>query len=75
MIWMFIIIFLLGASFGCLISEVATKTKVKGCLRIDSSDPDEPPYLFLELEESPEVLKHKKFVTLQVDLKSYISQK
>lgn len=75
MIWLCIIIFLLGVSFGCLVSDVTTKTKVKGCLRVDSSDPDEPPYIFLELEENPEVLKRKKFITLEVNLENYISQK
>lgn len=45
-----------------------------GTLRIDSSDPDGP-YLFLELETDPNVLKKEKYVTLKVDTKSYISQK
>lgn len=75
MIWTYVIIFLLGASFGCLISEVTTKAKLSGCLRVNNLDPDEPPYLFLELEESPEVLKHKKYVTLEVNLKAYNTQK
>lgn len=75
MIWSFIVVFLLGVSMGCVFTEAANKKTVNGCLRIDSSDPTEPPYLFLELEENPEVLKHKKYVTLQVNTKSYISQK
>ena len=75
MIWLCIIIFLLGLAGGCAITDATARAKVKGCLRIDSSDPDEPPYIFLELEENPEVLKHKKFITLEVNLKSYTSQK
>lgn len=45
-----------------------------GILRIDSSDPDGP-YLFLELETEPNVIKKEKYVTLKVDTRSYISQK
>ena len=45
-----------------------------GTLRIDSSDPDGP-YLFLELETEPNVIKKEKYVTLKVDTRSYISQK
>ena len=45
-----------------------------GTLRIDSSDPDSP-YLFLELETDPNIIKKEKYVLLKVDTKSYISQK
>ena len=45
-----------------------------GTLRVDSSDPDGP-YLFLELETTPSVIKKEKTVLLKVDTKSYISQK
>ena len=43
-----------------------------GTLRIDSSDPDGP-YLFLELETDPSVIKKEKHILLKVDTKSYIS--
>ena len=45
-----------------------------GTLKIDSSDPDGP-YLFLELETDPSVIKKEKHILLKVDTKSYISQK
>lgn len=75
MIWLMIIIYLLGLSAGYVISDLILKSKVNGSLRVDNSDPDEPPYLFLELKESPEVLKRKKYVTLDVEVKNFISQK
>lgn len=48
-----------------------------GTLRIDSSDPDDGPYLFLELNQSIANLKlqDKKFVILEVDATNYLSQK
>lgn len=50
------------------------KRKPVGTLRVDSSDPDGP-YLFLELETDPSVIKKEKYVLLKVNTKSYISQK
>lgn len=49
--------------------------KPVGTLRIDNSDPDEPPYLFLELkkESNPNNFKNKKYVTFDVNAKNYIS--
>lgn len=48
---------------------------VIGNLRIDNSDPNEPPYLFLELEKTPDRLKDGDKVVLIVKVKNYISQK
>ena len=56
----------LGYSFG------NNKRKPIGTLRVDSSDPDGP-YLFLELETDPNVIKKEKYVLLKVDTKSYNS--
>ena len=60
--------YVLGYSLG------KNKRKPIGTLRVDSSDPDGP-YLFLELETDPGVIKKEKYVLLKVDTKSYISQK
>ena len=60
--------YILGYFFG------KNKRKPIGTLRVDSSDPDGP-YLFLELEANPDVIKKEKYVLLKVDTKSYISQK
>ena len=45
-----------------------------GTLRIDSSDPDDGPYMFLELAANPEYIKQQKRITLDVSTQSYISQ-
>ena len=56
---------------------LSLKQKPIGTLRIDSSDPDDGPYLFLELNQSiaDVKLQDKKFVVLAVDATNYLSQK
>lgn len=51
------------------------KPKTVGTLRIDRSDPDDAPYIFLELEADPQVLEHESYITLRVSRENYISQK
>ena len=49
------------------------KEETIGTLRLDRSDPDEPPYLFLELDRGGmETIHRKKTVQLRVNLKDYI---
>lgn len=75
MIWLMIIIFLIGVSSGCVIAEITTrKKKPIGNLRIDKSDPEDGPYFFLELTESPYVVERADYVTLKVVAENYISQ-
>ena len=63
-----------GIMIGFTVGIIYHKKKVKGVLRIDKSDPDGP-YLFLELESDPAILEKQKYVTLEVNTKSYISHK
>lgn len=47
-----------------------------GYLRIDRSEPDEPPRPFLEIKDATiESISRKKFVMLKVINENYISQK
>ena len=72
-IFIAIVVFLIcGYALGYSLGK--NKRKPIGTLRVDSSDPDGP-YLFLELETDPGVIKKEKYVLLKVDTKSYISQK
>ena len=66
---------LLGCLFGCVITVVVFRVKHIGTLRIDSSDPYEGPYMFLELKKDVGNIGRKKYVILKVNTKSYISQK
>ena len=70
-----LLLFVLGVMVGMLLTKLSYKPDIVGTLRMDSSDPDDGPYLFLELETTPETLKKQNFVTLKVNNESYISQK
>ena len=52
---------------------VLLKTK-GGTLRVDRSDPDSEPYMFLELTESLPSVMRKKYVIFRVNLENYISR-
>lgn len=67
-----IIAFLAGVLIGTIIYAIAVKTASVGTLRIDQSDPEDSPYLFLELK-NPNAIFSKKYVTMKVELKNYIS--
>ena len=71
-----ILIFLLGIFIGLLIERYVFRDKPIGSLRVDHSDPDSGPYLFLELNPggADEIYK-KRYVSLRVELKNYISHK
>lgn len=67
---------LVGFLIGLLMSRFIFKDKPVGSLRVDQSDPDSGPYLFLELDrDGADAIYKKRYVRLRVDLKNYISQK
>ena len=49
--------------------------KPVGTLRVDQSDPNDNPYLFLELSEDPKKLPNQKCIILKVNIENYISHK
>lgn len=69
-----IIAFLVGVLIGTIIYAIAVKTASVGTLRIDQSDPEDSPYLFLELNKNLSYVASKKYVIMKVDMKNYISQ-
>jgi hypothetical protein len=66
---------LIGVLFVILMSMLLRKRDVDGYLRIDTSDPDDNPYLFLELTKDVSTIYKKKYVTFEVNTQNYISQK
>lgn len=70
-----IICFCVGIIVGIFLHVVFSRTKSVGALRVDNSDPDDGPYLFLELSKDIGFIKRKKYVVLKVNLKSYIPHK
>lgn len=65
---------------ACFVTYIVTLILLKhrkkiGYLRVDHSDPSEPAYLFLELDNPPDKLKNGDEVLLIVKMEDYISQK
>jgi hypothetical protein len=75
-VFMSILILCAGVIIGCIVTKLTTRNKPIGTLRIDNSDPDDGPYLFLELKAGthPNSLKNVKYVTFQVKAENFISQ-
>lgn len=73
--FVYVIFFLAGFISGAIIIDHKLhKNTTVGKLRIDASDPNESPYLFLELKSDPnEVMKHNR-VYLDVDSKPLLSR-
>lgn len=65
---------LIGIMAGVLLSRFIFREKPVGSLRVDESDPDSGPYLFLELDRADAIYK-QRYVRLRVELKNYISHK
>lgn len=67
---------MIGIMVGVLLSRFIFREKPVGSLRVDESDPDSEPYLFLELDRSgADAIYKQRYVRLRVELKNYISHK
>lgn len=66
---------LAGFAAGVAIAIFVYRAERVGTLRIDRSDPSEPPYIFLELNKGVGDISTKKNVILKVKEENYISQK
>ena len=60
---------------GVLLTAFSLHHLLIGNLRIDQSDPEDGPYLFLELKKGVGSFKSKRYVILKVNIKNYISRK
>lgn len=77
-IWVLLIPLVVGFGFGYLCS-VLTRRKTSenfvGTLRVDRSDPNEAPYLFLELDRGGmSKIYQNKIALFKVDLNSYLTR-
>ena len=71
-----LIILVIGILIGLFIERYIFQEKPIGSLRVDQSDPDSGPYLFLELDPGrANVIYKKQRVPLRVKIKNYISRK
>lgn len=69
-----LLIFAIGIVVGSIFTDLLCKSKTIGTLRVDRSDPDDLPYLFVELSTDPRCLTHDRYVTMKVSTENYISQ-
>ena len=73
--------YIIGSIVGILIGILSTwlvfriTRRSMGTLRVDQSDPDDEPYLFLELNSNVDTIKKQKHVIFDVNVENYISQK
>ncbi len=72
---MLLIAFVAGILFGLIFMNWALNKAKVGTLRVDSSDPEDGPYLFLELEKGVGDISSKSYVLLKVNTQSYLSRK
>ena len=64
-----------GFSIGCIVTMIIFRLFLVGTLRIDTSDPDDVPYMFLELSKGVDAISSKKYVILRVNINNFISHK
>lgn len=69
-----ILLVLLGFVGGMVFFLICLAARSIGTLRIDQSDPTEPPYLFLDLDKPVESIIKEKYVLFRVNKKNFISQ-
>lgn len=71
-----IIYFCIGIIAGFILHIIFSRIKSIGTIRVDHSDPDSGPYLFLEIKHGGmETMRKKKYVLFEVNLKNYIPHK
>ena len=71
-----VLLVLLGVLIGSVATIMYFASVSIGTLRVDRSDPTEPPYLFLEIDadKSVDTITKQKRVLFRVVKKNYISE-
>ena len=72
-LWMiYALSWLIGFLLGVCLAKITNRKRTIGTLRMDRSDPDEAPYLFLELSrDGMREIEKGGIVSFKVDLKNY----
>ena len=71
-----VVMTILGVIAGLLIGKCNTRTKeTQGVLNVDYSDPEDGPYLFLELNTPIADVVSREQVVLDVAVTQYVSHK
>lgn len=66
-----VILILAGVVIGIGIAMIIFRAYFIGTLRIDKSDPNEEPYMFLELDKGIGDISSKKHIVLRVSTNNY----
>lgn len=61
-----IIFFVIGVVVGVAIGTRINKPKVEGILKMDGSDPEFPPLMFLELHSNVVSVYNKEYATFKI---------
>ena len=67
-----ILFIVIGVLLGICLSSLYVYSRFVGRIRIDRSDPDEPPYLFLELRKEVMFIANSKYVLLEVRNENFV---
>ena len=57
---------------GVFVGRATSRPRLFGNLRVDRSDPDSPPYLFLELATDVGSVISQKYVTFKVRVENFL---
>jgi hypothetical protein len=68
-------IFGIGVLVGTIVTNIIFRAFLVGTLRIDKSDPNENPYMFLELSKGMNAITNKNYVILKINVKSLLPHK
>ncbi len=72
---MVIIVVIISFGLGVLVGTIVHRDRPVGDLRVDHSDPDGGPYLFLELDTDVPTIMRKSHVMLRVKVKDFLPHK
>lgn len=72
---LFFIVLGVGILTGYTYANAKLRKNVSGSLRLDTSESESEPFLFLELKEDISVVRERQFVVLSVNIKNYNTQK
>lgn len=70
-----VLLVLIGVVGGMLGMLICLAARSGGTLRVDQSDPNEAPYLFLDLDKPVEKFMNEKYILFRISKKNFISEK
>lgn len=65
----------LGTIIGSIVTLIYKNTHVVGNLIIDRSDPDDKPYIFLQISRELAYVSQKNVISVKVKNKNFVTQK